>query len=1198
MIEEDKLALKNGTATIRCKIIVNQTDVLPEIILTEEDAIKNWEYTDERYVPQQGFIGQFVARTLEGNLQNISEDFDIENREIELIIGVVNVNKNTTNWYSLGNFIVTDPEDNEVKDNTKFQAMDYTKLFNKRFDGDYTDSVYTTSYNKQVETGGVTALWLAKYTCAQVGVVFPQTSFTNSDFTIQQNPFQAGESCRDVLKEISKLAYSWVRIGWDNKCYIDFAQNDDSTVTTYDVIDNNQYFTLETKKVPFGPINNVVIGMSGIDGESHSAKDNASIAQNGEHTIYIYDNPLTNTFELRALAQRKANKLFGLKYIQLSAETIGHPWWQGNERINFVNMEGGNNYTYPFNKTIKYSGHIRSTINSMGDSEVDATLAYESDVIKNLRQASINVDKQNGQITALVNTTNQIQKEINPTKDESGSEIIIEDASNNPLTYLEIEGKSTQETRSGKNRFNINGANKYVPSGTSYTIDGNSVNITGTWYVGFLIDVEANTDCTLSFEKVINVSATNAGLWNIYDTSISTRIHAGGSATKGTFNTGNNTQIYVLLYCGAGADNQGDVTFSNIQLEEGTVATPFEEFGVTPSPEFPSEIECVGYENLFDRETLSNYSNYTEKLNNNYVGYKKQLKPNTTYTIKVFADDWVGSGSWVYRIYNSSNTSLGILQNAGLDDDVVIKFTTDSTGIIYFANLYCNQERLTNWFNSVDILLVEGTQPYSYIPYGKYGIEIKTESKNKLDYKTCSPIQGGIVEIGEDKIKFTTNASCYGVQFPEIVLKPKTNYSMFCDYSFTGTMTQWGIRVGINGKWGTVTNNNLLVFATDETGKVIPAFYIGLPYTKEDDILELSNIRIYEGQYSKDTIPDYEPYQKNASLIVLNQPLRSLPNGAKDIAYIKNNKLYVDRYVGSIVLNGSETWGSVGNRYYTALELKRANTIRKPTALMSNYFKSMNNTDGTAFLGYINESYYSNGNKNVFINHDDGQGGLENFKNWLLTHNTEVTYELAEPYTEELGEIEMIKTLKGYNNITTTDDLLPIINLTYVRDTILADYVENHVTELKLTESEIKASVESVSSSVDGLNTSINRVEEITTDNSKVINIISTNIDKTSGEVREVTTATGFTFNADGMTINDGSGFKAEHKANGTYYKDGNSIVGEYTKDGSKQKDLSLFGIYSYGMKDKDDTPMFVGQLFTNENGEEGFGHFYNGGDY
>ena len=43
------------------------------------------------------------------------------------------------------------------------------------------------------------------------------------------------------------------------------------------------------------------------------------------------------------------------------------------------------------------------------------------------------------------------------------------------------------------------------------------------------------------------------------------------------------------------------------------------------------------------------------------------------------------------------------------------------------------------------------------------------------------------------------------------------------------------------------------------------------------------------------------------------------------------------------------------------------------------------------------------------------------------------------------------------------------------------------------------------------------------------------------------------------------------------------------------QKDLELFGTYSYGKESIDDTPMFVGQLYTDANGEQGFGHFYNG---
>ena len=40
---------------------------------------------------------------------------------------------------------------------------------------------------------------------------------------------------------------------------------------------------------------------------------------------------------------------------------------------------------------------------------------------------------------------------------------------------------------------------------------------------------------------------------------------------------------------------------------------------------------------------------------------------------------------------------------------------------------------------------------------------------------------------------------------------------------------------------------------------------------------------------------EYRPYQKNISVITLNEPLRNLPNDVKDIAYIKNNKLYCGR---------------------------------------------------------------------------------------------------------------------------------------------------------------------------------------------------------------------------------------------------------------------------------------------------------------
>ena len=70
------------------------------------------------------------------------------------------------------------------------------------------------------------------------------------------------------------------------------------------------------------------------------------------------------------------------------------------------------------------------------------------------------------------------------------------------------------------------------------------------------------------------------------------------------------------------------------------------------------------------------------------------------------------------------------------------------------------------------------------------------------------------------------------------------------------------------------------------------------------------------------------------------------------------------------------------------------------------------------------------------------------------------------------------------------------------------------------------------------------------------------------------------------------------------YYKDGDTILSQTTKDGTITKDMVLYGKYYYGVDEdldvasftKDDA-MFVAELYTDSNGEQGFGHFYNGGD-
>lgn len=425
----DKKALIEGSVAIKTKIIVLATGTSEEIVLTEENSVKDWDHNDERYVPNTGFIGQFVARTLKGNLQDIDDDFNIEDREIELRIGVVRLGTryqwlatddgdilidhngnqiyvkdfgdDITTWYSLGNFFVTKPEGDEVRDNTSFEAMDYTTNFNVDFSADYTSTNFPTSFKDTIANGGsFTAKQLAEYTCEQVNVIFGNTVFTNSDFVINSNQFTEGNSCRDVMKEISKLAYGWCAIHWDNKCYIDELELTPSA-SEYNVLTNDNYYSLKTQKKMYGPVNRIVLGSSSIEGQESVRENSQSILDNGLTEIGIYDNPILYTEDLQNQASLAADRLLGLTYTPLTMETPGHPWLLGNERITVYDMENTPRYTYAFNRVIHYAGHIKTTLANNADTKQAVLKAFKRALFKEIRDVHVRVDKQTGEIETL-----------------------------------------------------------------------------------------------------------------------------------------------------------------------------------------------------------------------------------------------------------------------------------------------------------------------------------------------------------------------------------------------------------------------------------------------------------------------------------------------------------------------------------------------------------------------------------------------------------------------------------------------------------------------------------------------------------------------------------------------------------------------------------------------------------------------------
>ena len=220
--------------------------------------------------------------------------------------------------------------------------------------------------------------------------------------------------------------------------------------------------------------------------------------------------------------------------------------------------------------------------------------------------------------------------------------------------YL-IYGNSTQETRSGKNLFNLSAwSTKATANGLTvqYLEDEDCFLINGT-----------ATQNDIVVEKRVNISSlanTSYVLSTRYVSGSVDRTNGGGSkwavayfGNGDTIDTNNNwyainlqnedsvttskindksyiTRFWFYI-------NKG-VTFNDykvkIQLEEGTSATSYEKYGVMPSPEFPSEVKSTG-----DLLTSSNCASYGSDACNNVGKYVIQVKNSSKNILNINTSD-------------------------------------------------------------------------------------------------------------------------------------------------------------------------------------------------------------------------------------------------------------------------------------------------------------------------------------------------------------------------------------------------------------------------------------------------------------------------------------------------------------------------------------------------------------------------------
>jgi len=374
----------------RCKIIEGQNEY------NESNYLKDAELQDVRSVPDVGFIGQATARMATITLINDeSSNINLENKEFELEIGADY--NNSTYYINYGNFIVNEaPENDDTNGTIKVVAYDYMIKFNQ----DYVDRVeYPCTLYELLED-----------ICDQAGVEVGSESFANDDFQVINNQFN-GKTLREVLQHIAKSAFSWARIGQDNKLYLDFEVNNtiDETIS----IDDYKMDSFKKANEYYGAINKVTYADSDITGHEESVQDNADIALHGIKELIIYDNYFAYTTQKRQELIQAGTRLFGLKYMPIQQmDMIGLAYLDSNDILGVKDSEETTFTTRNLSHIIKYNGILADSIQAEGTSDNEQTYDNNNAPVKANIKLERTVDRANGLISQVAEQTVIVYDEI------------------------------------------------------------------------------------------------------------------------------------------------------------------------------------------------------------------------------------------------------------------------------------------------------------------------------------------------------------------------------------------------------------------------------------------------------------------------------------------------------------------------------------------------------------------------------------------------------------------------------------------------------------------------------------------------------------------------------------------------------------------------------------------------------------------
>lgn len=617
-----------------------------------------------------------------------------------------------------------------------------------------------------------------------------------------------------------------------------------------------------------------------------------------------------------------------------------------------------------------------------------------------------NVGEVNTEISNIKTEKTELETELKEMQEDyyqtsirgqaSGEYIHVEDSSG-ARCKIGISGNSEQETRSGKNLFKpLNITSNEIT--TTYDKDG----------VGTIKGTSTNTWANISASVIYLYPAGNYVLsidkpktFNIYlkgtytDKEIFEFVIYAGSKTK---NVAFKKEVYGMytFISGFAAGTTLDDTIK-IQLEKGSTATDFEQYGLMPSPDYPSEIKTVGDNvNIFNKDTTTD---------GKYIDNNGSIQAETTAMCSGYIEiennkDYYISGrtNWgSIGIYDKSKTFLKRIA------------TTQTNGIFNITNSNCKYIRVNASITDKDTLKIEkGSTPTSYSKYGQGCINEVICNDNLFNKDKA--INGAFILADTGELSYNSNWNIS--EYIPVIAGKK-----YIVYGVVSTTAAFYDKNKKFIKTQSITMNNIIV-ATEE-----------IKYIKIDVKNDYLNTAvIIEGTEEK----GYIEHKSQTYTIPTQQEM------LEGDYFDWDNEEEVHNWK-KVVLTGDEGWERETTESYGYRFRLLPNPEAKSDNTKKNIFcnKLNRKTANETWLG--NDGISASSKIHIYLK-EYSTKTLDEFKIWLKEHMLTVYYKLAKPtrlaFTDEqkalAKELNNARTYKNVTNITT--DSKAILDLDYAKD--------------------------------------------------------------------------------------------------------------------------------------------------------------------